>query len=88
MTDLGLGGAAVFLLANLAAGLWRVVRGPSSTDRILPAVLFGSTTVALLLIIAQWMEVPSLRTVALLFVLLAAVTTLAVTGRPPTGGES
>lgn len=88
MTDLGLGGAAVFLLANLAAGLWRVVRGPSSTDRILPAVLFGSTTVALLLIIAQWMEVPSLRTVALLFVLLAAVTTLAFTGRPPTGGES
>ena len=88
MTDLGLGGAAVFLLANLAAGLWRVVRGPSSTDRILPAVLFGSTTVALLLIIAQWTEVPSLRTVALLFVLLAAVTTLAFTGRPPTGGES
>ena len=88
MTDIGLGGAAVFLLANLAAGLWRVVRGPSSTDRILPAVLFGSTTVALLLIIAQWTEVPSLRTVALLFVLLAAVTTLAFTGRPPTGGES
>ncbi len=87
MMDSGLGAAAVFLLVNLVAGLWRVVRGPTVTDRILPAVLFGSTTVAILLILAEWMGLPSLRTVALLFVLLAAVVTLAFTGRFAGGGE-
>ncbi|MGM0386141.1 MAG: monovalent cation/H+ antiporter complex subunit F [Actinomycetota bacterium] len=87
MMEYGLGAATVFLLVNLVAGLWRVVRGPSVTDRILPAVLFGSTTVALLLIMAQWLDLPALRTVALLFVLLAAVITLAFTGRSPKEGE-
>jgi multicomponent Na+:H+ antiporter subunit F len=87
MMDTALGAAVVFLLVNLVAGLWRVVRGPTVTDRILPAVLFGSTTVAMLLIMAQWLDLPSLRTVALLFVLLAAVITLAFTGRSPREGE-
>ncbi len=67
----------VFLLLNLVAGLWRVYTGPSAADRMLSALLFGSTTVAVLLVLAQWQQSPALRVAALLFVMLAAVTSIA-----------
>jgi multicomponent Na+:H+ antiporter subunit F len=69
--------ATLFLLLNLAAGLWRVARGPTGADRMLAALLFGSTTVAVLLLLAEWGDDGALRTVALLFVLLATIVTLA-----------
>jgi multicomponent Na+:H+ antiporter subunit F len=69
--------ALVFLLLNLAAGLWRVYAGPSAADRMLSALLFGSTTVAALLVLAEWQQQPALRVAALLFVMLAAVTSVA-----------
>jgi multicomponent Na+:H+ antiporter subunit F len=72
----------IFLLLNLAAGLWRVARGPSLADRMLAALLFGSTTVAILLIMAEWLAEPALRNVALLFVMLAAIISLAFVGMP------
>lgn len=81
--DLGalvLGGAVAFLLLNLLAGLWRIAAGPTAADRMLAVLLFGSTTVAVLLLMAQWLGDPSLRTVALLFVLLATIVTLAFVG--------
>lgn len=80
MTAAVLGGAVVFLLLNLLAGLWRIGVGPTAADRMLAVLLFGSTTVALLLIMAEWIGDPSLRTVALLFVMLATVVTLAFVG--------
>ncbi|TVQ49169.1 MAG: pH regulation protein F [Gammaproteobacteria bacterium] len=67
----------VFLLLNLVAGLWRVYTGPSAADRMLSALLFGSTTVAILLLLAQWQDSPALRVAALLFVMLAAITSIA-----------
>ncbi len=67
----------LFLLANLAAGLWRVWRGPTAADRMLSALLFGATTVAALLVLAEWQQEPGLRIAALIFVMLAAVMTLA-----------
>ncbi len=67
----------LFLLANLAAGLWRVWRGPTSADRMLSALLFGSTSVALLILLAEWQAVPALRVAALLVVMLASI--LAIT---------
>jgi len=67
----------VFLLLNLVAGLWRVSVGPSAADRMLSALLFGSTTVAVLLLLAEWQQVPALRVVALLFVMLAAIVSVA-----------
>jgi multicomponent Na+:H+ antiporter subunit F len=70
-------GILVFLLLNLAAGLWRVYAGPSAADRMLSALLFGSTTVAALLVLAEWQQQPALRVAALLFVMLAAVTSVA-----------
>lgn len=76
----------VFLLLNLGAGLVRVARGPTPADRMLAALLFGSTTVAVLLVLAEWMGVPALRDVALLFVLLATVLSVAFVGLRRRGG--
>lgn len=67
----------LFLLLNLAAGLWRVYRGPTAADRMLSALLFGATTIAVLLLLAEWQQEPALRTVALIFVMLAAVISIA-----------
>lgn len=75
--------AILFLLLNLGAGLARVARGPSAADRMLAALLFGSTTVAVLLLLAEWMQLPALRDVALLFVLLAAIISVAFIAMPP-----
>jgi len=44
---------ALFLLLNLGAGMWRVLRGPTPADRMLAAQLFGTTTVAILLLLAE-----------------------------------
>lgn len=75
--------AVLFLLLNLGAGLARVARGPTAADRMLAALLFGSTTVAVLLLLAEWMQLPALRDVALLFVLLAAIISVAFIALPP-----
>jgi len=72
---------ALFLLLNLAAGMWRVVRGPSAADRMLAAQLFGTTAVAVLLVLAQATGNAALRDVALVFALLAAVTAVAFVRR-------
>lgn len=72
---------ACFLLLNLAAGLWRVMRGPTAADRMLAAQLFGTTAVATLLLLAQGMEAPALRDIALVFALLAAVAAVAFVQR-------
>ncbi len=80
MTAAVLGLAVVFLLLNLLAGLWRIGLGPTAADRMLAVLLFGSTTVAVLLIMAEWLGDGALRTVALLFVVLATIVTLAFVG--------
>lgn len=74
--------AILFLALNLAAGLVRVVRGPRAADRMLAVLLFGSTTVAILLLMAAWLDVPALRDVALLLVLLATILSVAFVGLP------
>lgn len=68
---------AVFLLLNVAAGLVRVARGPTLADRLLVAQLFGTTAVALLLLLAADAGRSALRDVALVFALLAPITTVA-----------
>jgi multicomponent Na+:H+ antiporter subunit F len=57
------------LVANLAAGFVRILRGPRLADRLLAAQLFGTAGVALLLVLAQ--AQPALRDVAMVFALLA-----------------
>jgi len=68
---------ALFLLLNLGAGMWRVLRGPTAADRMLAAQLFGTTAVAMLLLLAQATANAALRDVTLVFALLAAVTAVA-----------
>ncbi len=72
---------ALFLLLNLGAGMWRILRGPTAADRMLAAQLFGTTAVAMLLLLAQAYGNAALRDVALVFALLAAVTAVAFVRR-------
>lgn len=81
-------GLATFLLLNLAAGLWRVMRGPTAADRMLAAQLFGTTAVAVLLLLAEGMQRAALRDVALVFAFLAAVAAVAFVQRIWSRGSS
>ncbi len=72
---------ALFLLLNLGAGMWRILRGPTTADRMLAAQLFGTHAVAILLLLAQATGNSALRDVALVFALLAAVTAVAFVRR-------
>ncbi len=80
MTELTLS-LAFFLLANILLGLLRVLRGPTPADRMLAAQLFGTTGVAILLLLAQGLAAPALRDVALVFALLAALAVVAFVRR-------
>jgi multicomponent Na+:H+ antiporter subunit F len=73
--------AALFLLGNLAAGLVRIALGPTEVDRMLAAQLFGTTGVALLLLLAFGLERRALIDVALVFALLAVVAAVAFVRR-------
>jgi multicomponent Na+:H+ antiporter subunit F len=63
----------LFLLLNIAAAMVRLARGPSIADRLMAAQLFGSTGVAALLVLAELLNQPAMRNVALAFVLLAVM---------------
>lgn len=88
MMDHLLAAAIVFLLANLALGLWRIWRGPTTADRMLSALLFGATSVAVLILMAEWQAIPALRIVALLLVMLAAIITITYAGISRASGPS
>ncbi len=64
---------AAFLLANLLVALRWVMRGPTQADRMLAALLFGTTGVAILLLLHEAMASPALLDAALVFALLAAI---------------
>ncbi|WP_019626645.1 monovalent cation/H+ antiporter complex subunit F [Thioalkalivibrio sp. ALJT] len=70
-------GAALFLLGTILLGLIRVLRGPGSGDRMLAALLFGTSGVAILLLLSMVLETPALVDVALVFALLAVVAAVA-----------
>ncbi len=72
---------AIFLLLNILAGLLRVRRGPTPADRMLAAQLFGTTGVAILLLLGKSFDQPALRDVALIFVLLSALAAVAFVKR-------
>jgi len=74
---------ALFLLANLAASLWRVLRGPGDANRLLAALLFGSTGVGVIVLLAfaGGRVASPLLDVALTLALLAAITAIAFARR-------
>ena len=69
--------AAGFVLATVALGLVRILRGPSEADRIMAAQLLGSGGIAALLLLAAAMSVPAAVDVALTLALLAAFVSVA-----------
>lgn len=82
---------ALFVTGTVLGSLIRVARGPTFADRILVSQLFGTTGVAVLLLLAADPARAALRDVALIFALLAPITVAAfVRYAPPrwtTGGR-
>lgn len=72
---------ALFLLANLAVALVRAARGPTVADRMLAALLFGTTGVGILVLLAHAGGGQALVDVALTLALLAAVGGVAFASR-------
>lgn len=72
---------AAVLLLLLLTGLLRIWRGPAPADRMLASQLFGTTGVALLLVLAELQAQPALRDVALVLALLAVLATVAFVTR-------
>ncbi len=74
-------GAALFVLATVALGLVRILRGPGNADRMLAAQLLGTGGVASLLLLGVANGVNAVGDLALLLALLAAFASVAfVTG--------
>ena len=70
--------AATFILALVALGLVRILRGPSVADRIMAAQLLGSGGIAALLLIAAATGMSAASDVALSLALLAAFASVAL----------
>lgn len=74
-------GAAAFLLAITALGLFRILHGPDDADRMMAAQLLGTGAVGVLLLIGRATDAPAALDAAILIALLAAFASVAfVTG--------
>lgn len=69
--------SAVLVLAAVAAGLARVLRGPGNTERIMAAQLLGTGGIAALLLFGAAAGSGSAIDLALMLALLAAFATIA-----------
>jgi multicomponent Na+:H+ antiporter subunit F len=76
MTDF-LVGVAAFVLAMVALGLYRILRGPAEADRMMAVQLLGTGGVAVLLLLTVAAETPAIADVALMLALLAAFAAVA-----------
>jgi multicomponent Na+:H+ antiporter subunit F len=71
-------GALGFILAMLALGLIRVLRGPNDADRIMAAQLIGTGGIAALLLLCAVIDAPAAVDVALTIALLATFASIAM----------
>jgi len=78
---LALQALAVTILLSVAIGIYRIERGPTGTDRMLSAMLFGTSGVALTLVLAELTRLGGLRDMGLTFALLGALTSVAFVKR-------
>jgi multicomponent Na+:H+ antiporter subunit F len=69
--------AAGFVLAMVALGLARILRGPGDADRMMAAQLLGTGGIAALLLLAAGTDVPAAVDAALTLALLAAFVAVA-----------
>lgn len=83
--------AAAVLVLNVVVGGIRVALGPSVRDRITGVALLSTTGVGALLLIAEVVDVPALRTAGLVLVALALVVVTVLVAaqeqRGPTRGD-
>ena len=73
-------GAAGFVLATVALGLVRILRGPASADRMMGVQLIETGGVAVLLLLAVAKKTPAIVDVALVVALLGAFASVAFVG--------
>ena len=66
-------GVMLVLLLNIILGLGYVFRQPGRADSLLAALLFGTTGVALILVLGKVLGLSRSLDIALMFALLAAV---------------
>jgi multicomponent Na+:H+ antiporter subunit F len=66
-----------FILAILAVGLVRILRGPGDADRMMAAQLIGTSGIAALLLLGTVSGVPAAVDVALILAQLATFTSIA-----------
>lgn len=78
---LTLNAVAAFLLLTLLIALIRIWRGPAPADRMLASQLFGTTGVALLLVLAHAQSMPALMDVALTLAVLSVLAIVAFVTR-------
>lgn len=69
--------AAAVVLASVALGLARILRGPGDVDRIMAAQLLGTGGIAALLLWGEAMNMAAAEDVALTLALLAAFVSVA-----------
>ena len=71
-------GALGFILAMLALGLVRVLRGPNDADRMMAAQLIGTGGIAALVLLGAVTDAPGAGDVALTIALLATFASIAM----------
>jgi len=67
---------ALIILCAIAAGMIRILNGPTAADRMMAAQLFGTCGVAILLLLAKGLGTIVLLDIALVFALLAALASI------------
>lgn len=78
---------ATLIVFTVFLGILRIEWGPTGADRMLAAMLFGTSGVALVLVLAELNGSPGLRDAALVFALLGALTAIAFVKRAWRAGE-
>lgn len=78
---------AAIIMGTVALGISRIERGPTGADRMLSAMLFGTSGTALTLVLAELAGVGALRDMALVFALLGALTVVAFVKRAWGAGD-
>jgi multicomponent Na+:H+ antiporter subunit F len=77
VTDVFLLAAAVFMLLATAM-LYRVVKGPTTQDRVLAVNVLGTNTVVVLALLGAGLGEPSLLDIALVYALLNFLMSVAI----------
>lgn len=78
---------AVVIMVTVILGLFRIERGPTSADRMLSSMLFGTSGIALTLALSVIEEMPSLLDMALVFAILTSISTVAFVKRAWGAGD-